>query len=381
MKKTIISLEVFKDSGGPTKTINAFKSALSADLFCFCSPQELSEKGLAIEGAYPVVSSRLPLLRQIRVSSTKSSTDAERAVAESRMVSCHSFYRYHALWVNRMSRKHSVPYWFVPHGILDPWVMGRGRFVKEAFWRFGGKRFLDEASTVIFSTSSERDKAASQFELPASEVIPWPVELVDSSNRTNCRDRIRRELSIPKEAKVLLYFGRIHSMKKPIETIRAVASGGDENLHLMVVGNEQDVSLKDCSAAADELGIAKQVHLIGPVYGEKKYDYLLAADAYISLSHRENFNHTAAESLSAGLPLILSPGNDLQGDIESEKCSWGLPDNELKAASEAIEEFNCLSTHELHEMGVRGRNWVAENLQFKQFKERINNVVAKYGKS
>ena len=354
---------------------------MKADLFSFCDSKELHEGPLAIEGAEPVVCSSLPILRQLRYSTKRATLTAENSFADSVMVSCHSFYRYHSSWVNKMSRKHRVPYWFVPHGILDPWVMEYGAMPKRLYWGAGGRRFLDEASTVIFSTSSERDKAASQFELPAAEVIPWPVELVDCSNRVNRRDQLRRQLEIPKKAKVLLYFGRLHSMKKPIETIRAVASGGDENLHLMIVGNEQDVSLKDCYAAADELGIAKQVHLVGPVYGEQKYDYLLAADAYISLSHRENFNHTAAESLSAGLPLILSPGNDLQGDIGFEKCSWGLSDNELHSASVAIDEFNNLSIEKLQEMGARGRAWVAENLQFSTFKERICKIATKYENS
>ena len=66
--------------------------------------------------------------------------------------------------------------------------------------------------------------------------------------------------------------------------------------------------------------------MIGPVYGDSKYHYLFASDAYVSLSQRENFNHTAAESLSAGLPVILSPGNDLAGEIRDEGCSWSLND-------------------------------------------------------
>jgi glycosyltransferase involved in cell wall biosynthesis len=374
-------LGVFKGSGGPTKTITAFKDAMKAELFSFCDANELRENPLAIPGAQPVVPVALPILKQLQYSTRRTTADAENSLAESGIVSCHSFYRYHAIWVNQMSRKHGVPYWFVPHGILDPWVMEYGAMAKRLYWAAGGRRFLDEASTVIFSTTSERDKAASQFELPAAEVIPWPVELVDCSERMNRRNQLRRELAIPKEAKVLLYFGRLHSMKKPLETIRAVASGGNENLHLMIVGNEQDVSLKDCYATADALGVAKRVHLVGPVYGEKKYDYLLAADAYISLSHRENFNHTAAESLSAGLPLILSPGNDLQGDIASERCSWGLSDNEPHSASEAIDEFNHLSIDELQEMGARGRAWVGENLQFSTFKERICKVSTKYENS
>jgi glycosyltransferase involved in cell wall biosynthesis len=380
VKKTIISLGVFKGSGGPTKTITAFKDAMGAALFSFCSASELRENPLAIPGAQPVVPVALPILKQLQYSTRRATLAAENSFAESGIVSCHSFYRYHSLWVNRMSRKYDVPYWFVPHGILDPWVMQYGTVAKKLFFKAGGQRFIDEAATVICSTSSERDKALAQFDLPASEVIPWPVELVDCSDRISRRNQIREDLKIPHEAKVLIYFGRLHSMKKPIETIRAVAAGGDENLHLLIVGNEQDVSLKDCFRVAGELGVNERVHLVGPVYGKKKYDYLLAADAYISLSFRENFNHTAAESLSAGLPLILSPGNDLQGDIASEHCSWGLSDNEPKTASDAIEAFNCLSFEELAEMGNRGRDWVGRNLEFSKFAERIQSVANQYGK-
>lgn len=379
LKSTIISLGVFSDSGGPTKTINAFKGALEADLFSFCSPRELSKDRLAIEGAEGVVTSKLPLLEQIRYASPHSANKAEASFAKSSIVSCHSFYRYHALWVNQMSRKHGIPYWFVPHGILDPWVMEYGQRAKKLFWQFGGRRFLEEAATVIFSTSSERDKAVAQFELPQTDVIHWPVELVDISDRVNQRNQIRQDLAISEEAKVLLYFGRLHSMKKPLETIRAVADGGDENLHLMIIGNEQDVSLKECYEQACALGVEKRVHLVGPVYGDKKHDYLMAADAYISLSSRENFNHTAAESMSAGLPLILSPGNDLLADISNLKCSWGLNSLEPKAIADAVSLFSTCPKEQLAQMGARGRKWVSEKLQFCKFQERIINAATKYG--
>lgn len=379
LKKTIISLGVFKHSGGPTKTIAAFQNALSANLYSFCDPLELRRNPLAIN-AEPIIPVSIPGFKQIHYSTSRATKKAENSFAESRIVSCHSFYRYHAVWVEKMSRKHAVPYWFVPHGILDPWVMQSGRFAKKIYWAYGGARFLEQASTVIFSTSLERDKAMSQFELPGAEVIPWPVDLVDCSNEQARRGRIRAELGISDDARVLLYFGRLHSMKQPLETIRSVAKAGDESLHLLMVGNEQDVSLKDCYAVADECGIAARVHLIGPVYGEAKFDYMMAADAYISLSHRENFNHTAAESLSAGLPVILSQGNDLQGDINEAKCSWGVSNDELKSAIHAIEAFSQTSFQELEQMGTRGRAWVSKYLQFSTFRERINAVAKKYGR-
>lgn len=375
----IISLGLHKGSGGPTKTIRAFKSALDAKLFCFCSRGELNKDRLSIEGAESVVTTSIPVFKQLNYVRSNASRKAELSFAESNIVSCHSFYRYHVLWVEKMSRKYSVPYWFVPHGVLDPWVMQYGQLSKRLFWKFGGQRFLDRASTVIFSTSSERNKAQAQFDLPAAEVIPWPVDLVNCARRAEQRAKIREDLGIPEHAKVLLYFGRLHSMKKPLETIQAVANGGDGNVHLIVVGNERNITLKDCYAEAVKLGIAKRVHLVGPVYGPKKYNYLMAADAYISLSHRENFNHTAAESMAAGLPLILSPGNDIQGDIADIKCSWGLEDNRSETASSAVEAFAACSFDELEKMGVRGREWVGEHLKFENFSQTIRSIAVKYG--
>lgn len=381
MSSLIISLGVFKGSGGPTKTISSFKKALCAEQFSFCSREELDAGPLAVDGAEAVVASSLPILKQLRVAGGSKTADAEFAFSQSQIVSCHSYYRYHALWVNKNSRKYKVPYWFVPHGILDPWVMQNGQVAKRLYWACGGARFLEQASTVIFSTSAERDKAMSQFDLPAAEVIYWPVELVERTNFEARRARIREELGISEDARVLLYFGRIHSMKKPLETIRSVANVGDESLHLVMVGNEQDVSLKDCYAVADQCGISSRVHLVGPVYNETKFDYMMAADAYISLSYRENFNHTAAESLSAGLPVILSPGNDLQVDIRDEMCSWGLKDERLETASQVIEEFSQMPLDKLQSMGVRGREWVEENLQFSTFAQRLRLAAETYGRS
>ena len=259
--------------------------------------------------------------------------------------------------------------------------MQSGRLVKHAYWKLGGKRFLDEAATVIFSTRSERDKAASQFELPGSEVVPWPVELVDTLNSSSARQRVRLQLGIPEGARALLYFGRLHSMKCPLETIDSVAQADRTDLHLIMVGNPQDVSIEECRERAKKLGVSTCVHLVGPVYGDAKYDYLHAADAYISLSHRENFNHTAAESLAAGLPVILSAGNDLLSEISNIGCAWGLQDNSVLSAASAITDFMGTSNESLAEMGRRGREWVSSELSFENFQASLLRVANRISKT
>jgi glycosyltransferase involved in cell wall biosynthesis len=258
--------------------------------------------------------------------------------------------------------------------------MRNGRWVKQLYWGLGGQRFLKEAATVIFSTRAERDKAVSQFDLPGSEVVPWAVELVDLVNREERRTQVRKKLRIPAEARVLLYFGRVHSIKRPLETIKAIAKANVAETHLIIVGNEYGVTKEDCMQLARKLNVEKCVHFIGPVYGEAKYDYMHAADAYISLSYKENFNYTAAESLAAGLPVILSPGNDLSGEVSDIGCSFNIQDNSLQSAAKVICDFNDMSLPTLQDMGSRGRKWVGEHLNFDLFRTRLIKLHERYMK-
>ena len=380
MHSTIISLGLFNHTGGPSKTVGDFKRALDADLYAFCERHTLKKHLLSIEGAHSIASSSLPFLSQFCYTQ-KGAKEAEATVCDSDIVSCHSFYRYHALWTQRICSAYGVPYSFIPHGILDPWVMRKNRWIKQLYWKLGGQRFLEDAAVVIFSTRAERDKAASQFALPKSEVIPWAVNLVDRTDHENIRVHIRRKLGIPESADVLLYFGRLHSIKRPLETIEAVSKADSEKTHLVIVGNEDGVTEMDCMRYAQKQGIVKRVHFIGPVYGEVKYHYMHAADAYISLSFKENFNYTAAESLAAGLPVILSPGNDLRGELSGVGCCLDIEDDTLQSAVKAIRAFNDLSLSKLQKMGLNGRKWVQENLNFDVFKMRLVELHQRHAKS
>lgn len=379
-KYTIISLAVQKSGGGPTKTIGAFMSALNAELYSFCDPSRLEGDPLSVPGANPVNAMQFPVAKQFMWSSRQAAYDAGQACRESSMISCHSFYRYHIPWMNGVFKRYQTPYWFVPHGILDPWVMEYGRPAKKLFWELCGKRFLENASTVICSSRAEREKAERFFDLPDVDIVPWPVDLVDIHERAQRRVAVRAQLGIPEEAVVLIYFGRLHHMKRPLETIRAMGTASHSNLHLIVVGNEQTVSLQDCESVAEEFGIKERVHLVGAVYGGGKYDYLHASDAYISLSHRENFNHTAAESLAAGVPVILSPGNDLQSEIAAENCSWAVAGNDVEDGARSIEAFVRCSDAERTAMGIRGREWVARELSFDSFSRKLNAVAERCGR-
>ena len=117
------------------------------------------------------------------------------------------------------------------------------------------------------------------------------------------------------------------------------------------------------------------MHVTGPLYSEEKTRALLGADAFISLSHRENFGHTAAESLAAATPVILSPGNDLGSELKPYQCGLFIDDDEMASAAQAIREFAAIEVSELVAMGDRGRGFVSEKLSFELFRSRLQALA------
>jgi glycosyltransferase involved in cell wall biosynthesis len=201
-------------------------------------------------------------------------------------------------------------------------------------------------------------------------IIPWPLDEGDFRRRDDeGRQKARHELGIPESARVFLYFGRLHSMKRPLETISAFAEPARSGAHLIVAGNDSDVSAVECKAEAARFGVAGSVHVVGPAYGDSRRALFDAADVYVSLSHRENFNFTAAEALASAVPVILSPGNDLGADLAAEKCSWTL--RALEEAREAFRAACEVDDATLLEMGARGRAWAVEQLRYVTFERRI----------
>ncbi len=319
--------------------------------------------------------SRLPVLRQLLVPTNRHDlASAERIVAESDVVSCHSFWRWHVPWLHRVAKRHRVPYWFVPHGILDPYAFKSERLFKRAFLSSCARGFLEDAAAVVCSATREYEKLRDIAPHAPPAIIHWPLADDDFRERSpTARHECRRALGIPEEAFCLLAFGRLDPMKQPLETIDAVAEGGDKTTHLIVMGNEFGVSRAACRQRAANRGLADRVHVIGPKYGVERFPYLDACDAYISLSHRENFNFTAMECIAAGIPVILSAGNDIAGDIARVGCGWMMTVG--GSAADAIEAARTAPRESLPKMGAAGRAWARQHLTVSRFREQVHELV------
>lgn len=374
MTATILTLGLYRSSGGPSKSIRAFAAALEASVISWVDPIQYKHEQLVWENSTIVRGQSAPILRHLLVPQRLDVREAERLVASSEIVSCHSFWRWHNVWLASIAKRHRTPYWFVPHGSLDPYVFSSERVAKRLFLATA-RPFLANAAAVVCATRREYEKLA-PF-VPAAEpiVLPWPLDDSDFRPRdAERRSDMRRRLGIPEDAFCLLSFGRLAPMKQPLETIDAVAEAGQPDVHLIVMGNEFGVTIDECERRAAQRGLRGRVHVVGAKYGEEKNALIDAADAYISLSHRENFNFTAAECLAAGLPVILSPGNDLAGELDGVECGVMLA--AVADAPGAIDRLCRIGMAERERLGENGRRWAESHLRAGVFRESIRVSAA-----
>ena len=376
MKTTVLTIGCYPSTGGPSKSVRAFQRALDAQVIVWVDPREYALEKLVFEPTAIVRGVQWPALRTLLYPRREDLPAAEELVASSDLVSCHLFWRWHCPWLQTVAGRHQRPFWLVPHGGLDPYVFQKDGFAKRIFAKTIARPFLTSAPAVVCSTRREYEKA--RRHLPRAEpfILPWPLEEADVRDRdAAARHATRGRLGIPENAFCFLYLGRLHGMKRPLETITALARSGVLKAHLLIVGNEFGVSVADCIAHARNEGVGDRVHVMGAAFGSSKRAYFDAADAYISLSHRENFNFSAAEALASGLPVILSPGNDLASDLLPIDCGWMLPS--IEAAPEAIRAASELPATALADRGRRGKEWAENTLPFDTFAAKLRGYAAR----
>ena len=365
-----VGMDCVPASGGTTRVMRDFQRALDAPVISFTAGAPETVRGLDV---LHVPVSTLPAADRYRWASASARADARRLIENAHTVVIHLLYRYHVQWAWREAERVGAKRWIVPHGALDPWVFTYRAWQKRAWLALGGADLLRSADEVVFATTRERHKAESRVGSLPSRVVPWPVAVPDEPTSAAARAEARSALGLPAGARVLLSLGRLHEMKRVLETVDAVRSVPEPDLRLLVVGPDETITADQVEARA---GGDDRIRVLGPCYGAGKDLCYRAADGFVNLSHRENFGYAVAEALAYGLPVVLSPGNDLGPEIASADCGWLLETNAPSAAHDAIAAFAATPHDRLREMGHRARSWARERLSFDAFQRRLGRLVA-----
>lgn len=303
----------------------------------------------------------------------------ESLLHDTRLLIVHSLFRGHAGFAMRWAAARRKDYWAVPHGCLDPWGMSRRRLQKHLWMAAIGRHYLARASHVIFSSQREADKASAWTRGARTTVVHFPVHLPDRGHQDTARKSVRDKLGFSESVRILLYVGRLHAMKRPRSLLQTFLRAEAANLALVFVGGDDDVTTTELARAIPS-SEAGRVRFTGALGGGDLDEAYLAADGFISLSHRENFGFSLAEACAYGLPVIATPGHDLvhempTGGATAGGVGWVLLDTSEAAAVQAIRSFAAAPESLLRRMGQNARTWVAENLSPEGFRNRLTELM------
>lgn len=249
----------------------------------------------------------------------------------------------HGLWqyAGRAAQKvlpgEGVPYFVMPHGMLDPWFKRAyplKHLKKALYWRLVEHAVLRDARAVIFTCERERELAAQTFRpyrcnprvISYGTAGPPPVE---TPVEKSLRDRLPAMTAAP----FWLYLGRVHAKKgvdlllRAYGRIAASLPAGQTLPQLVIAGPLDDAACaKQLREIQAELPPACRVHWAGMLVGEAKWNALREAEAFVLPSHQENFGLAVVEAMSVGLPVLISDQINIHSEISASGAGIVEPD-------------------------------------------------------
>lgn len=369
-----LGINLLFNKGGIYQAVRDYQEALGGAMCSLLDPME-AQHGMVDEINYRLLGAD-PLSRLAGRANHSAKIKLLSDLEEASHIFLHGSYRLTAAYALEACSysPEDKALFYIPHGSLDPWVFEKRGFIKRLWLRHYGRRLFDDSRAVLAMTHNELKKIQKLAGTRHNQrVIYLPLDL-QQCQVTRAASDTRSKYGIPTDVRLICYLGRLHDMKRPLETIDAVLAASKQ-LHLVVIGPDDTITSNQLRQYVDRYGARDRIHIIGPVYGVDKYNLLGACDAYISLSHRENFNYTAAEAMGMKRPVILSPGNDLQGEISQIDCGWMLRSLDATEIMACLSDFLETSDRQLAEMGQRGRCWVEENLSFDHFKDSLFSLL------
>lgn len=203
-------------------------------------------------------------------------------------------------------REKKLPYVVEPIGMFVPIV--RSIWLKRLYHRVFGKQLLEGAGAVV-ATSEQEVEELSDGGVPRQKIVMRPNG-VTIPDVWPARGTFRARHKIPPDAKLVLFLGRLSTKKSPDLLLAAFAKLPQEfdgkPVRLVFAGPDEGGLQSKLEQAATQLGVSTRVQFLGAIFGEAKWSAYLDANVFVLPSQNENFGNTAAESVAAGTPVIVT---------------------------------------------------------------------------
>jgi glycosyltransferase involved in cell wall biosynthesis len=234
---------------------------------------------------------------------------------------------------------------------------------------------LRRAAAVIAISEAMRGELVA-LGLPDHKVRVIPTAVAALPRPKGARDEIRRELGLPADRPLVLYLGRLSTVKGPahfVDAARLVLQERPDSGFVVVGDGHLRPELEDAVRA---MGRADRFSFAGHVRHEEVGRWLSAADLFVLPSLSEGVPHALLEALAFGLPVVASAVGGVPEIVQDGVNGYLVPPGDSPAIARRI--LDLLGSPERRRaFGEAGRRLVEERqLTWDRFAAELADVYA-----
>jgi glycosyltransferase involved in cell wall biosynthesis len=221
------------------------------------------------------------------------------------IVILHNYRSYQNARLIKYAKIHSVPYCLDAHGSLLP--IWNKQLLKRLFDVVWGNKILSGAACFIAATPEEQQQYV-RIGIDSAKISIIPRGIDISKYNTFITDNsFRKKYKIRADTFLILYLGRIHSIKGLDILINAFSRLTKAfNNTLLVIAGPDDGYLSTLQNFISQNHIEKKVIFTGNLYTDEKIMALQTADLVVVPSYYESFGTVVTEAMASKTPVLIS---------------------------------------------------------------------------
>jgi glycosyltransferase involved in cell wall biosynthesis len=220
-----------------------------------------------------------------------------------------------------------IPYYVMPHGMLDPWFQKAPERRLKAwrnslYWALLERRTVADAAGLLFTCAEELRLARQTFPSsyqPRNELnVGYGISDVPELPKEERQERMEALGYTGSGVNTLLFLSRIHPKKGLLELLGAYVrmhGQGCSLPKLLVAGPGMETPYGRQAAELAATLPPGTVQFLGMLKGRDKWAAFQTCEAFILPSHQENFGIAVVEALASGKPVIITDQVNIWSEV------------------------------------------------------------------